>query len=173
MKIKKVLLTGLSAALIINIAAINNINAQAVKPEPAQVSSINPLELVQTPTKYLNAKIKIKATFDKFSLLGLDYKPAFRDSKKYVSFLISRPDIKEYTIPLSELKLILKREKAEKLIDLETGDVIEFTGQVFSTALGDPWVDVENVTVISTKSTKNVSDKKINKEIKKPEKLNN
>ena len=30
-------------------------------------------------------------------------------------------------------------------------DVVEFTGHVFSTALGDPWVDVNRFTVISTK----------------------
>ena len=46
---------------------------------------------------------------------------------------------------------------AEKHIDLETGDKIEITAKVFSTALNDPWLDVENLVVI----------KKIKKEEKK------
>ncbi|MCK7484454.1 MAG: hypothetical protein MZU97_02065 [Bacillus subtilis] len=101
----------------------------------------------------------MRATFERFSTLGLDYKPAFRDSKKYISFLIRRTDVTDHSIPLSELKLIIAREKAEKLIDLESGDKIEITGEVFSTALNDPWVEVESIKIISPK-VKNVSDKK-------------
>ena len=43
-----------------------------------------PLEIVANPDKYLNKKVKFKASFDKFSTLGLDYKPAMRDSQKYI-----------------------------------------------------------------------------------------
>ena len=43
----------------------------------------------------------------------------------------------------------LKKEVAEKHIDLDTGDEIVFTGKVFSTALGDPWMDVHNLTVVN------------------------
>lgn len=105
--------------------------------------SVKPMELVNNPAAYLDKNIKISAQFDKFSTLGLDYNKAMRSSKDYISFLIKRPDVaKEYTIPLSELKLILKREQAEKLLDIESGDRVEITGKVFSTALKDPWVDV-------------------------------
>ena len=49
------------------------------------------------------------------------------------------------------MKIFISRTEAEKHIDLNSGDIVEFTGRVFSTALGDPWVDVNNFTVISTK----------------------
>jgi hypothetical protein len=50
---------------------------------------------------------------------------------------------------LSELKIFLKKEVAEKNIDLDAGDEIEFTGKVFSTALGDPWMDVVDFKVVN------------------------
>ena len=81
----------------------------------------------------------------------MDYKPAFRSSEKYISFLIQRPDVTDHNIPLSELKIFLNRTEAEKHIDLNSGDIVEFQGRVFSTALGDPWMDVDKFTVISTK----------------------
>lgn len=112
---------------------------------------VKPLDLVANPTKYLHKKVKIRAKFDKFSTLGLDYKPAMRSSEKYISFLIQRPDVQSHNIPLSEMKIFISRTEAEKHIDLNSGDVVEFTGHVFSTALGDPWVDVNRFTVISTK----------------------
>lgn len=113
--------------------------------------TVNPLDVVARPNFYLNKNIKIKAKFDKFSTLGLDYKPAMRSSEKYISFLIQRPDVTDHNIPLSELKIFLNRDEAEKHIDLNSGDIIEFTGKVFSNALGDPWMDVDKFTVISTK----------------------
>ena len=42
-------------------------------------------------------------------------------------------------------------DRAEKYIELNSGDVIEFSGKVFSNALGDPWMDAEKFTVISSK----------------------
>lgn len=106
-------------------------------------SIVKPIDLVNNPKIYLNKDIKISAKFDKFSTLGLDYDRALRDSKDYISFLIKRPDVGgEFTIPYSELKLILKREEAEKMLDIESGDRVEIKGKVFSTALNDPWVDV-------------------------------
>lgn len=113
--------------------------------------TVNPLDVVARPNFYLNKNIKIKAKFDKFSTLGLDYTPAMRSSEKYISFLIQRPDVTDHNIPLSELKIFLNRDEAEKHIDLNSGDIIEFTGKVFSNALGDPWMDVDKFTVISTK----------------------
>lgn len=113
---------------------------------------VNPLDLVARPNFYLNKNVKIKAKFDKFSTLGLDYKPAMKSSEKYISFLIQRPDVTNHNIPLSELKIFLNRTEAEKYIELNSGDIVEFTGKIFSTALGDPWMEVTNFNVISTKA---------------------
>lgn len=108
--------------------------------------------MVENPEIYLNKNVKFKAKFDKFSTLGLDYKPAFRSSEKYISFLIQRGNITTHNVPLSELKIFLTRTEAEKHIDLNSGDEIEVSGKVFSNALGDVWMDAENFTVISTKA---------------------
>lgn len=118
------------------------------------------LDIVANPAKYLNKYVKVKAKFDKFSNLGLDYKPAFRSSEKYISFLIKRDDVINHTIPLSEMKIFMQRSEAEKYIDLEVGDEIEFSGFVFSNALGDVWIDVEKFTVLTTKSKDKNSTKK-------------
>ncbi|MCI1273830.1 MAG: hypothetical protein LKG27_05295 [Clostridiaceae bacterium] len=111
---------------------------------------VAPLDLVASPERYYNRHIKVKAKFDKFSTLGLDYAPAMRSSEKFISFLIQRPDVADHDVPLSEMKIFMNRTEAEKHIDMNSGDIIEFTGKVFSTALGDVWVDVEKFTVIST-----------------------
>ena len=100
----------------------------------------NPLDIVARPNFYLNKTVKIKAKFDKFSTLGLDYKPAMRSSENYISFLIQRPDVQDHNIPLSELKIFLNRTEAEKHIELNSGD---------------PWMDAETFTVISTKPKEN------------------
>ena len=121
------------------------------KTSDAVYESANSLDIVANPTKYLNKHVKIRAKFDKFSTLGLDYKPAFRSSDKYITFLIKRDDVVNHTVPLSEMKIFLKRDEAEKYIDLNAGDVVEFSGRVFSNALSDVWVDVEKFTVISSK----------------------
>ena len=110
------------------------------------------LDMVNHPSKYLNKTVKVKGKFDKFSTLGLDYKPAMRSSEDYITFLIQRDDIKDHNIPLSEMKIFLKRSVAEKYIDLSAGDEVEFSGKVFSTALGDIWVDAETFNVISQKN---------------------
>lgn len=127
------------------------------KPAGTQVqlssaNTVNPLDVVNSPTAYLNKTITMNARFDKFATLGLDYKPAFKSSEEYISFLVKRDDT-AYEIPLSELKLFLKREEAEKHIDLKTDDEISITGVVFSDALGDAWVDVK--TLIITKKAPN------------------
>ena len=112
---------------------------------------VNPLNLIEHPNFYLNKNIKIRGKFDKFSTLGLDYTPAMRSSEEYISFLIQRPDVTDHNIPLSELKIFLKRSVAEKHIDLEAGDEIEFSGRVFSTALGDAWMDATDFVVLTAK----------------------
>ena len=109
---------------------------------------VSPLKVVRTPKLYLNTKIKMKAKFDKFATLGLDYKPAFKSSENYISFLIKRDDV-AHDIPLSEMKLFMKRDEAQKHIDLKTDDEVLIIGTVFSDALGDAWVDVEELTLLS------------------------
>jgi hypothetical protein len=139
-----------------------------VKQQPTIFYQVaKPLEIIEKPGNFLNKNVKFQAKFDKFSTLGLDYKPAMRSSKDYISFLIRRPDISsEYTIPLSELKLIIKRIEAEKLIDLESGDEIEVTGKVFSTALSDPWMDVDKIKSLTVKKDKDKNAQNIKKQTK-------
>ena len=120
----------------------------------------NALAIVANPSKYLNKRVRIKAKFDKFSTLGLDYKPAFRSSEKYITFLIKRDDVTNHTIPLSEMKIFLKRDEAEKYIDLSLGDDVEFSGVVFSDALGDAWIEVEKFIVLNYKPKDEKSIKK-------------
>lgn len=149
---------GISVLVALNLFVVNHpaIFAQEATTVYKPVSSI---ELVNTPDQYLNQKVKMTATFDKFSTIGLDYKPALKDSKKFISFLIRRQDVADHDIPLSELKLIILRDKAEKLTDLENGDKIEFTGQVFSNALNDPWVEVDNIKILTQKTKKESTNK--------------
>lgn len=162
-KIKIIILT-LVISIGLNLgtkAAVKTTKAPAKAPASSQKTvvgtpetayeQVNPLSVVANPTKYLNKHIKIKAKFDKFSTLGLDYKPAYKSSDKYITFLIKRNDVSTSTIPLSEMKNFIVREEAEKYIDLKPGDEIEYNGVVFSDALGDAWIDVEKFTVISKK----------------------
>ena len=121
--------------------------AAPVKVETPQGVTVSPLAIVNSPKAYLNKTVTMKAKFDKFSTLGLDYKPAFKSSDDYISFLIKREDT-THAIPLSEMKLFLPRETAEKFIDLKTDDEIEIKGVVFSDALGDAWVDVKQLTIL-------------------------
>ena len=148
----------LCALLLTNSSLFSNTSAQPAAVQQQTVSSIQqgtvrPLSVVNSPKTYLNKKITMHAKFDKFSTLGLDYKPAFKSSENYISFLIKRDDT-NYDIPLSEMKLFLKRELAEKFIDLKTNDEIMIVGTVFSDALGDAWIDVESITI-----TKKAPDK--------------
>lgn len=109
----------------------------------------NPLDIVANPSKYLYKKVKIRAKFDKFSALGLDYKPAFKSSEKFITFLIKRDNVPSYTVPLSEMKNFLDRDIAEKYIDLKPGDEIEYSGVVFSNALSDVWISVDSFKVLN------------------------
>ena len=85
----------------------------------------------------------------------MDYKKLLRESSKYIGILIQRDDVIDHNIPLSEMKIFMSKEMAEKHIDLDTGDKIEIVANVFSTALNDPWLDIKSLKVI----------KKIKKEI--------
>ena len=140
-----------SAAFVIK---YNNVAAASPAAKPAVTTTyqdVLPLSVVQNPQKYVGKNIRIKAIFDKFSVVGLDYKPAFRSSEDYILFLIRKTECKGHIIPLAEMKLFITRKKAEKFIDLESGDEIEFTGKVFSAALGDPWIDVDDLKILSSK----------------------
>lgn len=166
---KKILIYVLSAIVlgggIYGVLEAGNSYAQqaATKQAPAVKSSaqpisqlpscleVKPLDVVANPQFYLNKNIKMNATFDKFSTLGLDYKPAMRKSEDYIGILIRRDDVTDHVMPLPEMKLFLKRKDAEKFIDLESGDKIAIDGKVFSTAMGDPWIEITKLTVISSK----------------------
>lgn len=163
-KMKKNIILTIAIALFLGlfIQAQKPILAQAQKTTQTQTTqkAINalPLNIVASPGKYLNKTVKMQATFDKFSTLGLDYKKALRASTDYIGILIQRDDVVDHDIPLSEMKLFLKKDLAEKHIDLNTGDKIEITAKVFSTALGDPWLDISNITVLK-KAKKEENDK--------------
>lgn len=134
--------------------------AECNLPDAIEVDS---LDVVNNPTSYLNKNITMKATFDKFSALGLDYKKALRPTADYIGFLIQRDDKPDHDIPLSEMKLFLKRDYAEKFIDLEVGDKIQITGKVFSDALGDPWIDVNKIEVLKKAKVTEEDNKKSEK----------
>ncbi len=139
-----------TAALTTSNVCVDRVTAQPISaPQASSIQTQNStsLAIVANPKAYLNKTVTFNAKFDKFSTLGLDYKPAYKSSDDYISFLIKRDDT-SYDIPLSELKMFLKRDIAEKHIDLKTDDEIQVTGVVFSDALGDAWIDVNNLTLI-------------------------
>ncbi len=111
---------------------------------------VKPLDVVNNPSEYMRKRICMTGKFSKFTTLGLDYKPAYRSSDKYISFLFFRDDVVG-TIPLSELKMFISRKVAEKLPDLNEGDTIKVTGTVFSNALGDAWLDADTIQLMNTK----------------------
>ncbi len=123
----------------------------------------SPTLVVNNPYVYLNKNIQFPAKFNKFSTLGLDYRPAMRESQVYIGILIERDDVGNNVIPLSEFKMFLKRSDAEKLTDLEAGDSLLIKGKVFSAALGDPWMDIKEIKILSSKAKKDDSKKQTDK----------
>ena len=163
--IKKYIKTTFIVLCCATILTTSNACIEKAKAQPAVVQTqtttvtknengISSLTIVNNPKAFLNKTVKINAKFDKFSTLGLDYKSAYKSSEDYISFLIKRDDT-TYDIPLSEMKLFLKRDMAEKFIDLKSGDEILIDGLVFSDALGDPWIDVSNITITKKIESKN------------------
>jgi len=134
-------------------APIIPMTTQQAMETPALTAS---LDMVAHPNRYLNKYVTVKGKFDKFSTLGLDYAPAMRSSEDFITFLIQRDDVKDHNIPLSEMKIFLKRSEAEKHIELNAGDEVQFSGKVFSTALGDVWMDAEKFTVLTQKKKEEV-----------------
>lgn len=157
MKILKYIKSGLLILTCAIILTTSNICIEEVTAQPTTTTTpvatvqkgntISALAIVKSPRDFLNKSVIIDAKFDKFSTLGLDYKPAFKSSEEYISFLIKRDDT-TYDIPLSEMKLFIKREEAEKHIELKANDEIQIVGTVFSDALGDTWIDVTRLTLI-------------------------
>ena len=110
-----------------------------------------PTVVVNNPNAYLDKNIQFVAKFNKFSVLGLDYSPALRSSQTHIGILINRDDVGNNIIPLSEFKIFLKRTDAEKIADIESGDSILIKGKVFSVALGDPWLDIKEIKILTPK----------------------
>ncbi len=145
--------TGIGAGVYSQSTFVSN-PTNVITQAPIQYTTVNALDVVSSPNAFLKRNIRIIGKFDKFSTLGLDYPPARRSSEEYITFLIQRPDVTNHNIPLSELKIFLKKEVAEKNIDLDAGDQVEFTGKVFSGALGDAWMDVDDFKVLTKKNPK-------------------
>lgn len=120
----------------------------AVSELPQNPVTVKPLDIVANPTQYMAKRVVMTSKFAKFSTLGLDYKRVMRSSDEYVSFLFLRDDVVN-NIPLSELKMFIKRSVAEKLPDIDEGDTVKVTGTVFSNALGDAWLDAESITLLN------------------------
>ncbi len=122
-------------------------------PEPVieNIVNVQPETLVDHPAEYLNKNIRFSALFYGYNSLAVDYKPAMRSSKNYLSFSVLREHSK---VPLSELKLAMVNPKDEKdqltglLLKLKEKDEIEVIGKVFNTALDEPWVDVLKLKLI-------------------------
>lgn len=127
---------------------------------------VEPLNLVREPERWIGEKVTFQGNFVSFSPVALDYKGAMRSSKDYISFMVQRPDVTHHVIPLSELKLVLPRKKADKALDFESGDQVMVKGRVFSAALGDPWMDVDELLLLK-KTPENLA--KAKKDKRKPE----
>ena len=121
-------------------------------PEPVieNIVNVQPETLVDHPAEYLNKNIRFTALFSGYNNLAVDYKPAMRSSKNYLSFSVYREHSK---VPLSELKLAMVNPKEQDkltalLLKLKEKDEIEVIGKVFNTALDEPWVDVLKLNLI-------------------------
>ena len=131
----------------------------ANKEKEAQIAnavSVTTEELVTKPQQYLNKDVKFTAKFSSFNSLALDYKPAFRSSRNYISFLVFRPNTH---IPFSELKLamLIPKEKdpeTHMLQTLKEDDTLEVYGRVFACPLDEPWLEVIKIKRTATAPNK-------------------
>ena len=111
-------------------------------------------QLIAEPEKWLDKEICFSGSFDSFSGLALDYPPAMRERKKYISLTLLRPKTQ---IPLGELKLAIKINDAQRheyLSKIAEGDTVKIKGKVFSAALGEPWVDINQIQVTKGPNSK-------------------
>ena len=89
---KKNIILAISIVLLGGFYTFNSNNFTAIV-QAAQTQTVKPisatsLAIVANPNKYLNKTVKMQATFDKFSTLGLDYDKALRKSSDYIGILI-------------------------------------------------------------------------------------
>jgi len=134
--------------LIILTLTVFTVNYASSKiPSVCMGEPIELVELVSEPSKFLGKRIVVEGEFYSFSTLALDYEPAMRSSKDFIGLVLARPDQTE--IPLVELKIAaaLKNFK-EKNINLEHGNKLAIKGKVYAVALGEPWLDVEEISLI-------------------------
>jgi hypothetical protein len=138
----------LSPASVQAAAPATTASAKA-KPAILSYKSVaSPLDLLKSPEVYKNQGVLFEGEFSSFSTLGLDYKPAFKDSKEFLTVLIRRPDVEHHKIPLAELKLFYSRKDTDFLSKLDPGDLLRLKGQVFSTALGDVWIQLDKIEIL-------------------------
>ncbi len=129
------------------------------KADDAQIAnavSVTTEDLVNKPQEYLNKTVKFDAKFASFSTLALDYKPALRSSRNYLSFLVYRPN---NHVPFSEIKLamLIPKEKDPEthlLQTLKENDLLEITGHVFACPLDEPWLDVLKIKKLGNANAK-------------------
>lgn len=153
------IMTFIPAAYAVSTPQANAVQAKINAANTAVVSLNSPTLIVNNPYTYVNKNVEFNAKFNKFSTLGLDYKPAMRASQVYIGVLLERDDVGSNIIPLSELKMFMKRTYAEKFTDVESGDTVHIKGRVFSAALGDPWMDITEMKIISHKNPKPANNK--------------
>ncbi len=125
--------------LVIFLQPVNSLNK-------CKEPSVPLKNIVAEPKKYLGKTVFIEGEFYSFSTLALDYNRAMRSSKDFIGIVLARPDKKE--IPLVELKLAapLKMFK-ETSLNVEHGNRVTLKAKVFAVALGEPWLDVEEIEV--------------------------
>jgi hypothetical protein len=135
---------------------------EAPKKEPIKneigscATEISIKDLVANPEQWLNKEVCFSGTFSAFSALALDYPPAMRERKNYISLTLLRPKTQ---VPLGELKIAMRVEEAQRhelLPKVTEGDELKIKGKVFSTALGEPWIDVLQVKVTKNSVSENV-----------------
>jgi len=130
---------------------------KATEAEILNAVSVTTEQLVTKPQEYLNKDIKFTAKFACFNSLALNYKPAFRSDRNYLSFLVFKGDTRT---PYSELKLAMpipkeKDPETHMLQTLKEGDLLEVYGKVFACPLDEPWLDVIKIKKLASSADKN------------------
>ena len=61
------------------------------------------------------------------------------------------------------MKLFMTRKMAEKFVDIDPGDKVSIEGNVFLTALGDPWINISSMTILEQVNKKEKTEAKVGK----------
>jgi len=136
------------------IASFSGMKCLAVEKLTGCINNVTPADLIASPKKWLNKDVCFEGKFSSLSNLALNYPPALRKSDEYISLIIFRP---KTTIPLGELKMNMKIadiRKDSSTANLQKGDLIRVRGKVFSAALGEPWIDITQLSVKANKKKK-------------------